>query len=220
MDLNTFKKQLDNCINQFTEMQKVAEHNDLSDLPKEDRQSVVTRVITAVQRITGVNSTYSKEVQRILTTTPQLHIHTTSIIGVAKALRQDIEEGVVLQGLAEIAQAEIFSDYLEMAIHLLESGYKDPASVIAGSTLESHLRKIAEKNSIAITDANGKNVRADKLNADIVKSGVYNVLDQKNVVAWLDLRNKAAHGNYSEYNSDQVKLLITGIRDFITRHQA
>ncbi len=43
---------------------------------------------------------------------------------------------------------------------------------------------------------------------------------QKNVTAWLDLRNKAAHGEYGKYEADQVGLMIDGIRDFITRHPA
>ena len=40
------------------------------------------------------------------------------------------------------------------------------------------------------------------------------------VTAWLDLRNKAAHGNYSEYNDNQVKQMIMGVRDFIIRNPA
>lgn len=45
-------------------------------------------------------------------------------------------------------------------------------------------------------------------------------LEQKSVTAWLDLRNKAAHGEYSEYNENQVKQLIIGVRDFIVRNPA
>jgi hypothetical protein len=45
-------------------------------------------------------------------------------------------------------------------------------------------------------------------------------MDQKNVTAWLDLRNKAAHGHYEQYQKEQVALLISGVRDFITRNPA
>lgn len=48
----------------------------------------------------------------------------------------------------------------------------------------------------------------------------YSLFDQKNVTAWLDLRNNAAHGKYTEYSSEQVNLLIEGIRDFIKRNPA
>jgi hypothetical protein len=34
---------------------------------------------------------------------------------------------------------------------------------------------------------------------------------QKNVTAWLDLRNKAAHGKYAEYQGEQVSLLLAAV---------
>jgi len=55
------------------------------------------------------------------------------------------------------------------------------------------------------------------MNADLSRSGAYNVLDQKNVTAWLDLRNKAAHGHFSEYGLDQVELVLQGVRQFVSR---
>ena len=35
--------------------------------------------------------------------------------------------------------------------------------------------------------------------------------------AWLDLRNKAAHAQYGEYNHDQVQNLLIGVREFAAR---
>jgi hypothetical protein len=46
---------------------------------------------------------------------------------------------------------------------------------------------------------------------------VYNLLDQKQVTAWLDFRNKAAHGEYKAYTAEQVKLMNQGVVNFITR---
>jgi len=40
---------------------------------------------------------------------------------------------------------------------------------------------------------------------------------QKNVTAWLDLRNKAAHGKYDEYNRQQVQLMHQAVFEFMTR---
>jgi hypothetical protein len=62
--------------------------------------------------------------------------------------------------------------------------------------------------------------KSDHMNSDLAKSNAYSKLDQKNVTAWLDLRNKAAHGQYNEYNADQVVLLISAIREFVTRNPA
>lgn len=48
----------------------------------------------------------------------------------------------------KIIAAEIFSDFLEMAEHLLEQGYKDPAAVMIGSVVEENLRKFCVANKI------------------------------------------------------------------------
>ena len=107
-----------------------------------------------------------------------------------------------------------------MSAYLVEQGYKDPAAVMAGSTLEVHLRKLCDKNDIETVNTDGKSKKADLLNAELAKADVYTKLDQKNVTAWLGLRNNAAHGNYSEYTKEQVEILIEGVRNFIARHPA
>lgn len=61
--------------------------------------------------------------------------------------------------------------------------------------------------------------KANTLNNDLVKAGIYGVLEQKSVTAWLDLRNKAAHGKYTEYSIEQVNLMYLGVLDFITKYK-
>jgi hypothetical protein len=136
---------------------------------------------------------------------------------------QDVKNGWLLD-LKGLISAEIFNDFLEMAKHLLDENYKDPAAVIIGSVLEEHLRKICSKNAISITqlDSKGKAIakKTSMLNDDLVKGGVYNNLEQKSVISWLDLRNKAAHGKYVEYDIAQVKHMHQGVLDFIVRNPA
>lgn len=119
-----------------------------------------------------------------------------------------------------LVTAEVFADFLEMAERLLDQTYKDPAAVMVGSVLEEHLRHLCGVASIPVEDLSlGKVVarKADSLNADLAKAARYSKLDQKMVTAWLDLRNKAAHGKYSEYTKEQVVLMLAGVRDFISR---
>ena len=107
-----------------------------------------------------------------------------------------------------------------MAEHLLAENYKDAAAVITGSVLEEHLRQLAQKHAIDVTfEKSGRRVskKADLLNAELAKAGVYNKLDQKNITALLDLRNKAAHGHYEEYSKSQVELMHQSVLDFMTR---
>lgn len=223
MDNGIFEQQLSSVVDEFRALQAKSPHDDLSDLPRENRQALVTRAIAAINRISGNASTYSKEVSRLLQSMPAIHLHTTSIVGVVKALLDDIRAGY-LRTLVEVVHGDVFSDFLEMAQHLCDTGYKDASAVIAGSTLESHIRSLCQKAGIPVetTKSNGDTVakKADGMNAEATAAGVYSKLDQKNITAWLDLRNKAAHGHYDDYRKDQVVILIAGIRDFITRNPA
>ena len=139
--------------------------------------------------------------------------------GILQALRADIEAGYV-QTLAELIHADVFADLLEMADELQKKGYKDAAAVIAGSTLEEHLRKLAVKANVAITKADGAPKKADTLNNELALTSTYNKLQQKSVTAWLGLRNKAAHGEYAEYDQSQVAALIRDVREFLIRFPA
>ena len=139
--------------------------------------------------------------------------------GILSAAREELAGGW-LSTTKGLVSAEIFSDLLEMAQHLLDEGYKNPAAVMAGSVLEEHLRQLCQKHSIPTeTTKQGRSQpkKADALNADLTKKQVYNRLDQKNVTAWLDLRNKAAHGKYQEYTKEQVSLMLQSLSDFMVR---
>ena len=138
--------------------------------------------------------------------------------GILKSIKTEIDNGW-LTSLKGLVSAEIFSDFLEMADHLLKENYKDPAAVMIGSVLEEHLRQLCIKHSIPTDEAkSGKPKKADLLNSELAGAGVYNKLDQKNVTAWLDLRNKAAHGKYAEYNHQQVEFMMQTVTEFMTRN--
>lgn len=142
-------------------------------------------------------------------------------IEILKSLRAEIENNW-LQSFKSLVSAEIFTDFFEMAEHLIDNGYKDPAAVLIGSVLEEHLRQLCAKNNIETTfEKSGDQIpkKADRLNSDLAANQVYNKLDQKNITAWLGLRNNAAHGHYDEYKLEQVQLMYSGISDFIARNQ-
>lgn len=138
--------------------------------------------------------------------------------GILKAIKGEIDGGWMIT-MKGIVSAEIFSDFIEMSNHLLSENYKDAAAVMLGSTLEEHIRQLCIKNNIVVDDPRtGRPKKADLLNSELTNSMVYNKLDQKNVTAWLDLRNKAAHGKYGEYSQQQVELMAKSIVEFMTRN--
>jgi hypothetical protein len=55
------------------------------------------------------------------------------------------------------------------------------------------------------------------INSELCAAGVYLKADQKSVTAWLDLRNSAAHGKYTDYTKDQILIMLQGVRNFISR---
>ncbi|WP_454735395.1 hypothetical protein [Cupriavidus necator] len=220
MNPNKLSEQLDVNLATYKKLQNKSDYDDLSDLPMEEQQALVTRSIAAVSRIAGENSVYAKDIRRVMTMNTQMHLHIGPVLGIVRALRDDVAAGYT-QALVDLVHAEVFSDFLEMAQHLLDAAYKDAAAVIAGSALEAHLRSLCAKVGVAVESikADGAAVpkKADALNAELASKEAYNKADQKSVTAWLDIRNKAAHGKYPEYSDGQVALLIAGIRDFVAR---
>ena len=140
-------------------------------------------------------------------------------IGAAKSLLGDARNGY-LKSLTELIHADVFTDYLEMADHLNDAGYKDAAAVLSGSTLEAHIKQLCNKSDISLDNNAEKPKKTSVLNADLAKIPAYSKTDAKNVTAWLGLRNDAAHGDYSKYDQQQVKLMTSSVRDFITRNPA
>ena len=140
--------------------------------------------------------------------------------GILKSIKSELDGGWLFT-FKGLVSAEIFSDFLEMAGYLLTEGYKDAAAIMIGSVLEEHLRQLCHKNSINIEEIkSGKPIpkKADLLNSELAGVTVYNKLDQKNVTALLDLRNKAAHGKYEEYNQQQVENMLQTVLEFMTRN--
>jgi hypothetical protein len=139
--------------------------------------------------------------------------HISDIAGLFKSIEHDIDSGM-LSNFKGLIQAEIFADFLEMAEHLLDEGYKDASAVILGAVLEDSLRKVADNNAVPTTNSNGKPLTIDPLNAALAKKGLYNPLVQKQITSWANLRNDAAHGHFTKYDDSQVKQMLFFVQKF------
>ena len=185
-------------------------------------ERLITLCRAVVHHVTKSNSPYAAQLS-MLPPRGTYSFLIPRIVGVVTALQDDLKAGY-LQTAEELIHGEVFGDFLGMADHLLDQGYKDAAAVMVGSTLEAHLRQLCQKfrvkTEVADSKGNLRSKKADQLNSDLVAASAYRKLDQKSVTAWLDLRNKAAHGEYDKYNLDQVKLLNQSVRDFISRNPA
>jgi hypothetical protein len=211
--------QIDPLLERYKTARARSQYDDLSDQSDEEHAELLTLMAAAIERLAPPKSRYVESMREYIKSAGATNSYLFPIfVGILKALRADYAAGY-LQSITELIHADIFSDFLEMADYLIEQGYKDPSAVIVGSVLEEHLRNLCGKVGIPVTQG-GRPKKADTLNAELAGVNVYSKLDQKSVTAWLDLRNKAAHGKYSEYTKDQVALLIQSIRDFISRNPA
>lgn len=212
-------QQLDTVIAFGEDVRGRSKYDDLSDLKGAVSSEANARMQAAIQRLAPVGSPHRIAADSIM---KQYGVGSGSavnqLLGILRALRADYAAGYI-NSVAELIHADLFADFLEMSDHLLSQGYKDPAAVLTGSVLEEHLRKLCDKIGIATAKETAPK-KADLLNAELAGAGVYSKLDQKSVTAWLDLRNKAAHGKYSDYTKEQVQSLHDGVRHFMVRHPA
>jgi hypothetical protein len=199
-------RQIDAALELWATHRAKSKYEDLSDLKDRSLFTEVNTILAAtLGRLAPVNSPYRDAMSQIM----------AHKVGALRALRRDYEAGH-LATVQSLVRAEVFGDFLEMAEHLLQQGYKDPCAVLVGGVLENHLRSLCHSRGIDV-HISGKPKKADSMNSDLASADAYSKLDQKNVTAWLDLRNKAAHGHYVEYNADQVQTLLFGVREFAAR---
>jgi hypothetical protein len=140
---------------------------------------------------------------------------------VLKALIAELKSGT-LNDAHNLAHAEVFGDFLNMAQYLLDKGYKVAAAVIAGSSAESHLRRLAVKNGVPTANANGDPLNGGPLNDELAKAKVYDGTSQKLILSWQGIRNDAAHGKKTnaELDAHQIQGMIAGIQNFMAAFPA
>jgi hypothetical protein len=181
--------------------------------------SFKTGVLSFLKSILGTDEIYyNKFLHGVLFYTDYSLVLAIDLLQRAK---KDINEDW-LQNIKGIVSAELFTDFLDMAEHLLDETYKDAAAVIIGGVLEENLRQLSLKNGLPIAQTDSKTgkmkpLKAENLNTELSKNHVYNLLYQKSVTAWLDLRNKAAHSQYTDYDINLVKSFLQFARDFAAK---
>jgi hypothetical protein len=185
----------------------------------EELSSVTARCGQIIQRIYGDGSHYEQRLRDVLATRnfADMHAnycrHVSQLAGLLKGVQHDLKSGV-LDNVRQLLRAEIFVDFLEMAEHLLDEGYKDASAVLLGAVLEDSLRKIAVTHGVSIVGGQGKPLTMDPLNVSIAKAAVYGPLVQKQVTSWANLRNDAAHGHFAKYDAAQVKQFLDLVQKF------
>lgn len=177
-----------------------------------------TRACKLIEDLYGRTNTRSKQIRNLIASQGFSNAwefnndHVRSLLGILQAVEHDIENNRVPE-VRVLIRAEVFADFLEMADYLLEEKYKDAAAVIAGGVLENALRSLATRWNISLVDTKNKPLTIGPLNDALSKAGAYNALEKKRINLLAGVRNAAAHGQYNEYDKDDVAEMIR----FVTR---
>ncbi len=139
--------------------------------------------------------------------------HAQEGVAILKAAKEDIEGGH-LQKVETLVSAEMFTDFLDMAEHLLENGYHHPAASLIGAVLEDGLRRICSNNRIGVK----KDDNISSLNQKLADNKIYTRLQQGEIQNWNKLRDSADHGRFNEYTSDNVKKMMSEVRTFLVSY--
>lgn len=166
-----------------------------------------TNVLSLFQRTFGETDIHYREFRRVFDTFTQWESEFDNCVSVFRAAKEDYQGGYLFN-IVTLTKAEVLSDAIEQAKELLDKGYKDPAAVLGRISLEVSLKDLCGRHGITIS-------KLDQMNADLSKAGVYNMAKQKQITAWADLGNKAAHGEWSHYNQDDIVDFISGVERFI-----
>jgi hypothetical protein len=145
-------------------------------------------------------------------------------ISFLKSIRNDFENEYLGNLYLEV-EAELSADYLGQAESLLKEGVSGkfehiPAAVLAGAVLEKNLKTICQQQTPPLTIVNekGKPLMLNALIDALKKRGIFNEVVAKQLRAWADIRNSAAHGEFENFTKDQVGHMLLGIQNFISNY--
>ena len=143
------------------------------------------------------------------------------IIGTLQGLKNTYENGF-LDDLETRVVANISADYMTQVEGLLDEGQPGqydhvPSAVLCGAVLEDALRRLCDRQTPPVTTnkPNNQPKRLDSLIQDLQKANVFNKLKADQLRSWAKVRNYAAHGEFSEFNRNDVEQMVNGVRNFL-----
>ena len=115
-------------------------------------------------------------------------------------------------------KAKIIFTLLEKAKkQIFEENDKDDGAKNLRIVLEKILQKIAQINRIEIYNDKQKEIKISKINDDLKKEKVISQIEWEEIKTYLTIGNKASHGEFDEYDLDQVKSFAKFAQDLINK---
>ena len=115
--------------------------------------------------------------------------------------------------MADHVRAEVFDDFLDHAKSYRKNGRKNEAGVIAGVVFEDTVRRVCRKYGISESGE-----KLDELISQLAKSNVLSTTKAKRARVAADVRNKATHAQWDEFDDNDLKTTIEFTEEMILEH--
>lgn len=138
-----------------------------------------------------------------------IHHAVQELASVLTSFLADADAGL-LSSVADQARAETFDDFLDHATSSLRSSKKNESGVIAGVVFEDTLRRICRKLGIV-----EKGQKLDALITELAGRNELTGVKAKRARAAADVRTKATHAQWDEFELDDVRSTIEFTRELI-----
>jgi len=183
----------------------------------EERQiQLCSAWITAAQNAVHIVSpdprtAYRLKVDKVATTDHGYGIHKAvgELTAVLRSLVTDADAGL-LASVADRARAEVFDDFLDHADAYLRDKRKNEAGVIAGVVFEDTVRRVCRKHAIS-----EKEQKLDALISELASCGELTAVKAKRARAAADVRTKATHAQWTEFELSDVQTTVEFTRELI-----
>lgn len=207
---------INELIAQATPLRQVSEHGQyLSEAQAQECRGWLAATVNIVQIIVpDPNSAYRQTVENVANRDHGFGIPTA--VGEVRAilinLLADAQAGLITS-VADNVRAEVFDDFLDHAKAYQNKGRKKEAGVIAGVVFEDSIRRVCRKHDI---EERGK--KLDDLISALTKSNVLSATKAKRARVAADVRTKATHAQWDEYDEKDLKTAIEFTEEFIAQH--
>lgn len=185
----------------------------------------MTRYASAIERYAPPESVYRRLCDEILRLHEAPH-NTEQTVERLRAVLIAFKDDVLAAGLFSTESAihsSVFLDMLRMAEGLLRDSYKDAATVIGGTVLAEHLRKMCEFHGLSLDWVQGDSVipkNVHQMNNALREFEAYGSREHEIIEAMNMVRLKALYSKTDEYTAEESRWVLSTLRDFIVNHPA
>ncbi len=155
---------------------------------------------------------YHRNIQTLVDEAPNRGYSINKCVGemvaVLEHLKHDAQNGL-LASVIRTTQAETLDDLLDAAEDYRKKKHKEGAGILACAVFEDSIRKIGDANTISVN-------KIDELISQLQKADVVNSILAKRCRVAADVRNKALHAKWNEFELDDVNSVLQLTRKLLS----